>query len=134
MSFELFSICRRQLHFFIPFLPSSMPPPREWCTTPLIVDIDGQQLSTTIDPDSGTHYIDCHRCGDSITLTITGHPCNFYNHINGNVCKKNLSRGQNRQTSIGGTFILQTSPSSASESQISLSHIGQRHCIDRIMM
>ena len=78
------------------FPPRSMPPPRERRTTPLVIDIDGRQLSTSIDEDSGTHYINCHRCGDSITLTITGHPRNFYNH-NGNVCKRNsnLLRGNN---------------------------------------
>jgi hypothetical protein len=100
-----------------------MPPPRERRTTPLVVDIDGQQLSTSIDPDSGTHYIDCHRCGDSITLTVTGHLRNFYNHINGTVCKKNLSKdGVHNTGSRSSAFHLQTSSSSSvspSESPIS---------------
>ena len=76
-----------------------MPPSREQQTIPQVVDIDGQQLLTSIDPESRTHYIDCHRCGDSIALTVTGHPRNFYNHINGKVCRKNLSRSRNRHSS-----------------------------------
>ena len=66
--------------------------------------------------DSGTHYINCHRCGDSITLTITGHPRNFYNHINGNVCKRNsnLLRGNNPSQSSESIFHIQTSSHSES--------------------
>ena len=93
-----------------------MPPPRERRTTPLVIDIDGRQLSTSIDADSGTHYINCHRCGDSITLTITGHPRNFYNHINGNVCKRNsnLLRDNNPSQSSESIFHIQTSSHSES--------------------
>jgi hypothetical protein len=87
-----------------------MPSPHEWRTTPLVIDVDGLQVSTSIDAESGTHYIDCHRCGDSITLTVTGHPRNFYNHINGNVCKRNLSRNHNNP-SQSSTFHVQTSVS-----------------------
>ena len=85
-----------------------MPSPHERRTTPLIIDIDGLQLSTSIDAESGTHYIDCHRCGDSITLTVTGHPRNFINHINGKVCKRNLTRRHNNM-SQSSTFHVQTS-------------------------
>ena len=33
----------------------SMPSPRERRTTPLVIDVDGLQLSTSIDAESGTH-------------------------------------------------------------------------------
>ena len=86
-----------------------MPSPRERRTTPLVINIDGLQLSTSIDAESGTHYIDCHRCGDSITLTVTGHPRNFYNHINGNVCKRNVSRDHDNLSQSSNFHVLQTS-------------------------
>ena len=105
----------------------NMPSPRERRTTPLGIEIDGLQLSTSIDADSGTHYIVCHLCGDSITLTVTGHwhPRNFYNHINGSLghwqCKRNLSKAHNNPSQSASIFhVVQTSSHYSSDSPMSV--------------
>jgi len=50
--------------------------------------VDGLQLYTDVDPTTGLHYLQCNRCSEVITLTVTGNPRNFIRHQEGNSCPR----------------------------------------------
>lgn len=65
-----------------------MPPPKDPVTHPVIISVDNSaiKLTTTIDPETAQHTVNCDLCGQALKLGIQGAGNSLFQHWNSNSC------------------------------------------------